>query len=246
MPCVFLPQINFFATPSFVLIVFIKISELRRKMLENSLERFSEDVFQFITGETKCEKTLLVKKHTENLNTVGDFSFPNTVKSWNEFLNLEQSDGAEEDVMKCIGKTLENLVDESTKWSLKIQKATEIKGRVHMFLSRPKTIQIGLYEGLKNIDLISHKLQENTSSVVCDPLCDDMKCVTSLRLKYLSKSIQNLYALSIQRNEKAPKIFVTAKSSSKNHGSDIILCGTVLNAKTGAKETQINADDFIR
>lgn len=216
-------------------------------MLENASERFSEDVFQFVTGNTKSWKTLLVKKHTENLNTVGDFSFPTTVKSWHEFLNLEHiSDSAGVDLMKCIGKTPDYLVDESTKWSLQVQKVTEMKGRVHMFLSRPKAIQIGLFEATKNIDLISHKMQENTSSVICDPLCDNMTCITSLRLKYLSKSIQNLYALSVQLNENAPKVFLTAKSSSKSDGSNIIVCGTVLNTKTGAKETQINADDFIR
>lgn len=215
-------------------------------MLENALERFSEDVFQFVTGESKCWKTLLVKKHTENLNTAGDFSFPNTVKSWHDFLNLEQVSSAEQVLMKYIGKTLENLVDESAKWSLQIQKATEHKARVHMFLFRPKAIQIGLLEATKNIDLISLKMEKNTSPVVCDPLCDDMSCVTSLRLKCLSKSIQNLYALCKECNEKAPKVFVTAKSSSRSDGSKIILCGTVLNAKTGVKETQINADDFIR
>lgn len=216
-------------------------------MLEDSLERFSEDVFQFIAGVNKSGKTLLVKKHTDNLNTVGDFSFPNTMKSWHGILNLEQiSDSTGEDLMSCIGKTLENLVDESSKWPLQIQKAIVHKARVHMFLFRPKAIQSGLLEAANNIDLISLKMQEITSSVVCDPRCDDMKGITSLRLKYLSKSIQNLYALNIERTETAPKVFVTAKSSSKSEGSEIILCGTVLNAKTSAKETQISGDDFIR
>lgn len=224
-----------------------KWSEEKRKMLENSLEKFSEAVFQFVTKETKSGKTLLVKKHTENVNTVGDFSFPYTVKPWHGFLNLEQiSDISGEDLMKCIGKTEENLVEESKKWSLQIEKVIVQKGRVHMFLSRPKAIHIGLLEATKNIILISHKMQENTSPVVCDPLCDDVKNITSLRLRYLSKSIQNLYTLTVQCNQKAPKVFVTAKSSSKCDGSEIILCGTVLNAKTGAKETQISAYDFIR
>lgn len=216
-------------------------------MLEDALERFSEDVFHFVAGVNKSGKTLLVKKHTDNLNTVGDFSFPNTVKSWHGILNLEQiSDSTGEDLMSCIGKTLENLVDESSKWSLQIQKAIVHKARVHMFLFRPIAIQSGLLEAAKNIDLISLKMQEITSSVVCDPICDDLKCITSLRLKYLSKSIQNLYALNIERTEKAPKMFVTAKSSSKREGSEIILCGTVLNAKNSAKESQISGDDFIR
>lgn len=214
-------------------------------MLENALERFSGDVFQFVTGDIKIWKTLLVKKHTENLNRVGDFSFPNTVNSWLDFLNFEPISNKME-LMKCIEKTLENLVDESTKWSLQIQKVIEQKSRVHIFLTRPKAIHVGLLEATKNIDLISHLMQENLSPVVCDPRCDKSNCITSLRLKYLSKAIQNLYALNIERNENMPKVFVTSKSSSKCKGSAIILCATVLNAKTNSKETEINADDFIR
>lgn len=213
-------------------------------MLENALERFSADVFQFVTGDIKIWKTLLVKKHTENLKILGDFSFPNTVKSWEDFLNFER--GEENNLMKSIEKTLQNLVEESTKWSLEIQTLIEQKGRVHMFLNRPIAIRIGLLEGTRNIDLISHKIQENISPVVCDPRCANMNCITSLRLKYLIKSIQNLYALSIEPNEKAPRVFLTAKSTSKSYGSTIILCGTVLNATTGARETKINAEDFIR
>lgn len=226
-------------------LVHVLWSKLR--MLENALEKFSEEVFHFITKEIKKGKTLLVKKHTENLNKVGDFSFPNTIKSWHVFLNLEHiSDNTGNDMMKCIGKTLENLVEESKKWSLQIQDVTEQKGRVHMFLMRSKAIHIGLLEATKNNVLILHELQKYISSVVYDPLCDDVKEVTSLRVRYLSKSIQNLYTLSVECNQKAPKVFVTAKSSSKCDRSQIILSGAVLNGRTGAKETHISGDDFIR
>lgn len=49
-------------------------------MLENVLEKFIDNLFLFITGKKKPNGCLLVKKHSDNLNTHGDISFPNTPK----------------------------------------------------------------------------------------------------------------------------------------------------------------------
>lgn len=215
--------------------------------MENALENFSEHLFFFLTSEVKNNKSLLVKKHSENLQVLGDFSFANTLKSWHGILKTSYTcNDADLCLMKAIGKELSELIEESKKWNLHVKKAKEEKGRVHVFLERPRAIRIGLAESLKNCQLISERILENTSSVHCDPLCEDRTCITSLRLHYLGKSVQNLYAISAECRLQAPKVFLSYKSSSKSPDGSMILCGTVLNAKTGAKENNVSADDFIR
>ncbi|KAJ8716457.1 hypothetical protein PYW07_003084 [Mythimna separata] len=86
------------------------------------------------------------------------------------------------------------------------------------------------------------KIREESSVVQLDPCCKDQCDLTSLRAKYVCNVIKNLCALN---NVNTP-IFVTSKSSSRSEGSHRVLCGTVLNSKLGAKETDISAEDFIR
>lgn len=215
--------------------------------MENALEKFAEDLFLFLTSEVKNGKSLLVKKHSENLKVLGDFSFPNTVKSWHGILQPQHiSNEPDVTLMKSIAKELSDIVEESKKWNLHVKKAREEKERVHVFLDRPKAIRVGLSESLQNCDLITREIKKNTSSVHCDPLCEENECLTSLRLQCLSKTMQNLYAISAECREKAPKVFLSYKSSSKSPDGKMVLCGTVLNAKTGAKESAVSADDFIR
>ncbi|XP_049872755.1 DALR anticodon-binding domain-containing protein 3 [Pectinophora gossypiella] len=216
-------------------------------MLENALEIFSGKVFEFITNENRIKRDLLVKKHSEHLQVLGDFSFPNTLKSWRGVLNSTRvTNECDNNLLKSIGKKPEVLVEESQKWVLKVKNVKEVNDRIHLFLVRPIAIRVGLTDGLKNKYLISQKIDEGTSKVQLDPLCEDTKCITSLRLKHLTKSIQNLYTLSEECGEKAPSIVVSSKSTSRSDDGQMILCGTVLNSKTGVKECAVTADNFIK
>lgn len=215
--------------------------------MENSLENFVKNIFFFVFNKKVATKGLLIKKHTEDLLKYGEFSFPNTVKSWHVFIQpIEVSDNNNITLLQHIGKSANDLVEESKNWNLQIRIAKELRGRVHVFLERPKCMYIGLTEALRNIIFLMKKINTDTSinSIVVDGQCDEINSITYLRMKYLSKVIQNLCCIN-ESNLEDIKITVTSKSSSK-HNSRVVMCGQVLNAKTGSKETLISANDYIR
>ncbi|KAJ0183104.1 hypothetical protein K1T71_001080 [Dendrolimus kikuchii] len=213
-------------------------------MLESSLDNFSNDVFRFLTGENKSARGLLVKKHSENLCTHGEFSFPNTVKSWHGFVDMNKVKSQDGNFLKCVGKEITTVMEESVDWEIKVNKVKEEKDRVYLFLERSRTTYIGLLEGLKNNTLITHKLHNICSKVTVDPVCIENNTITSLRVNYLCYVVRNLCL--IVDNKQWPEIIVTSKSSSKSNEKRILFCGPVLNANTGSKESIVNADAFIR
>ncbi|KAI5631483.1 DALR anticodon binding domain-containing protein [Phthorimaea operculella] len=148
--------------------------------------------------------------------------------------------------MQNIGKTLEDLIDQSKKWELQVDNVKAIKDRIHVFLLRPTAIRVGLIEATRNTNIILQQISQENPKVRLDPLCDDEKSITSLRLKYLTNSIQNLYLLDSECKKRKPDILISSKSSSKSDDGYMILCGTVLNSKTGAKESNLTGEDFIK
>lgn len=212
-------------------------------MIENNIETFSEYLFTTLTGKVNSSRGLLVKKHSENLQTYGDFSFPSLVKSWHEHLNGNEHFSKEKvTVLQCIGKKLNYLIDESNNWNLRVKNVKEDADRVYLFLDRPFSISVGLPEALRNNALIAQRLEKKNTSVGIDPNCEQSTCLTSLRVKYVNKVIGNLCTIC----GKSPRVLVTARSSSKSSGETVFLCEPVLNAISGLKETTINSDDFIR
>lgn len=212
-------------------------------MIESSIQSFTENIFLFLTGESKVGRSLLVKKHDENLQTHGDFSFPNSVKSWHEYaISDKVGDTENVTLLQVIGKEPTDILEESKKWNLQVTLVKHEKRRIYLFLERPRTIRVGLSEGLRNNVVVSQKIHEGSSAVRLDPCCEDNCDLTSLRTKYVSNVIRNLCAL----NKVNSPIFVTSKSTSNSEGCHRVLCGTVLNAKSGVKETNITADDYIR
>ncbi|XP_047990162.1 DALR anticodon-binding domain-containing protein 3 [Leguminivora glycinivorella] len=211
-------------------------------MIENVLDKFSDCVFLFLTGESRDGQGLLVKRHSESLNVHGDFSFPNRVKSWHGYIDASKAKENDDSLLQCIGKSTDNLVRESQNWVLQINIVKEHKDRIHLFLDRTKSIRTGLKEALQTNATVIKRINETLDSVTCDPLCND-DTLTSFRLRHLSRTIQNLCTLC---GNKTP-IFVSWKSSSISpDGRHKVLCGAVVNAKTGNKENAVDGNEFIR
>lgn len=214
-------------------------------MIESALDNFSDKLFLYLTGKSKDPRSLLVKKHNENFHTHGDYSFPNTLKSWHEYVNYycgQETDHETRTLLQAIGRECKDIINESKKWELAVQRAKEEKGRIYLFLDRPKAIRAGLAEGLRNNAVLIHELNESVSEVQLDPCCVKESDLTSLRAKYVCNVVKNLCALSKVNSP----VMVTSKSSTTCEGCHKVLCGTVLNSKSGAKEVNIRADDFIR
>ncbi|XP_038214257.1 DALR anticodon-binding domain-containing protein 3 [Zerene cesonia] len=214
-------------------------------MLEDELNLFISNIYSFLFNVEKEISGLLVKKHSVQLQTQGDFSFPNKVKSWVEFLDDIHLQNDDEGLLKCLQKDSETLLQASQSWTLPIRKVTEIKDHLHIFLDRHRAIEVGLSSSLTNNERILVGLNEGNCLVESDSI-ENTTCITSLRMNYTAEVIKNLYSIYDKRLEFKPKLLVTSKSSVKLDDSKIILCGTVLNCKTGSKETTITADDFIR
>ncbi|CAF4849828.1 unnamed protein product [Pieris macdunnoughi] len=211
-------------------------------MIDDELDKFSSNVFKFL-GIDKEVKGLLVKKHSNNLQILGDYSFPNTVKSWSELLNSKVLQNVTETLLQYLKKDIDSLLQESKSWALPIKKVIEIKDRVHIFLERPLAIRTALSQSIITNENILNNLNKGTSLVEHESL--NSSCITSLRLRYTVKVIKNLYLLNEKCSDIKPKVFVTTRSTSKCEESRVILCGAVLNAKTGTKESSISAEELI-
>lgn len=189
---------------------------------------------------------MLVKRHSENLQTFGDYSFPDTLKSWHQHVRIAEGN-TETSLLKHIGKAKEDIIEESKQWPLQIATIKEEKGRLHLFLCRPKAITHGLTESIINITMLTENLHKNSVQVLCDQNSEENKDLTSLRLKYLTKAVKNMYEACKSATTGSTKILVTSKSSNKaSEDTGVVLCGTVLNAKTGTKETTIDGNEYIR
>ncbi|XP_053604508.1 DALR anticodon-binding domain-containing protein 3 [Plodia interpunctella] len=215
-------------------------------MEQYTIQSFSENIFNYVTGSVNIGRGLLIKKHMENLQTHGDFSFPNTLKSWHKYVKLGTNTEKNISLMTYIGKDVQDLINESRNWVLEVKSAKEVKERIFLFLERSKAIRVGLTEGLKINEIIAKRITEKSSGICCDPECDSLNCLTSLRLKYLCSVVQNLCSIHTKCRKETSNIIMTSKSSSKSEKSRVILCGAVLNAKTGSKETAVTAENFIR
>ncbi|CAG9787932.1 unnamed protein product [Diatraea saccharalis] len=214
-------------------------------MIENVLNDFLNDIYLYLTGESNVQKGLLVKKHSENLQRHGEFSFPNSIKSWHQFKKLSGCEDSSLTLLKYLQKDDSDFVNESKDWHLELIKVKQDKGRIYMFLNRPKSIIIGLRDALNNNNTISRIIKEHTGLVTCDHKSEDDNCLTSLRLKYLAVAVDRLYRI-FAKGKDCPNVFITLSSLQMKEVSHSVLCGTVLNATTGGKEISIKADDYIR
>ncbi|XP_028025857.1 DALR anticodon-binding domain-containing protein 3-like isoform X1 [Bombyx mandarina] len=209
-------------------------------MLENVLEKFIDNLFLFITGKKKPNGCLLVKKHSDNLNTHGDISFPNTAKPWYGFLKCNSNE--KNTLLENLNTSSLNLTNESRGWELQISKVTEDKERVYLFLDRSSAVRIGLLSALRNNNFISTRINVTVSTVSIDPACENTDCLTSLRVEYVKKTLANLCSVF----EHPSSIVVSSKSSSNYTNSKRMLCGPVLNASTLVKEMTVTAKDLIK
>lgn len=157
-------------------------------MIENSLEHFGNQIVSCLTGEQKDIKGLLVKKHNDNLQTHGDFSFPISVKSWQEYLECDHiSDKVNTTIFQALASDPEYLIEVSKDWNLHIHKVELNKDRLFIFMDRPRAIYVGLAEALTNSILLSQYMAAKCSRSVLDPLCQDKYDITSMRTEFVCK-----------------------------------------------------------
>lgn len=221
------------------------MKEALNKNMDDPVAQFSAEIFTYLTGKQLITSTTIpIKRHTENLHTYGDFSFVNSSKSWHDHLqNVPES---EETLMELLSKTNQDLLNQSAQWLFKISRVTEDKGkeRICLYLDRPLCIKIGVKSALNNHLRVTQRLSQEIDCVNVDPMCIDKADITSLRLQHLAECIRNLCTVCL---ESPPCIFVSFKSSSKcKDGVLPVLCGPVINTKSGVKEVQIKADDYLR
>lgn len=214
-------------------------------MFQDDIKTFINNLYIYLLSEEKHISGLLVKKHTGNLQKQGDFSFPNTVKSWKEYLNCDQlQNDLKVSLLQCINKNLTNLIETSQNWDIPVVKAIELNERIYLHIDRFKAIQLCFHNASINNELALQRLGATTNVINLDSSCKETNCITHLRLKILFKVLQNLYLINLY--PEATDITVTWKSKSNQPNHKSVFCGTALNAKTGLKENDITADEYVR
>ncbi|KAL4705483.1 hypothetical protein ACJJTC_017343, partial [Scirpophaga incertulas] len=219
-------------------------------MIENSLKEFSNNLIFFICGKNQVNRGMLVKKHSEHFDHYGEFSFPLSIKSWHYYLSCDNGSIIGFDrgktVLDFIGKVPNDLIKESSLWRLQILKVFAENDRLYLFLDRSQSLRIALSEALNNNSQLNLKMGKSTGRVLSDNNAEDDQSITSLRRDYLLKSVDNLIPIVEDRISHNYTIVVSSRSAQYQNGQCLMLCGAVLNAKSGAKETKIKADDYIR
>ncbi|CAH2243590.1 jg25801 [Pararge aegeria aegeria] len=222
-------------------------------MLQDDLQSFVQNLYKYLVSEEECTMGMLVKKHSTKLQTQGDFSFLNTATAWQEFLCDEQLQRIDGTLLKCVDKDIADLIKTSKDWPIRIEKAVEVKNRIHLFLDRQRAIRAAFQSAINNHAEILKIISTDTTVVKIDPYCINTNCITYLRLKCTSEVLKNLYLIRSYPKIQNLIIVVTWRSSYKYLGSDMasldvqsVFCGTVLNARTCLKEKSVTASEYIR
>ncbi|XP_045769301.1 DALR anticodon-binding domain-containing protein 3 [Maniola jurtina] len=219
-------------------------------MLKDDLQNFEQNLYKYLVAEEECTMGLLVKKHSSNLQTKGDFSFLNAAKPWQEFLFPEQTERLNETLLKCVNKDIAGLIDTSKDWPIPIVKAEEVKDRIHLFIDRQKSIRLGFQNATNNIAVLLQRISIDTPVIKIDPYCENSNSLAFLRLKCLKEVLKNLYLIHTYPKEQNLIIVVTWRSECDHYqpysNVHYIFCGPVLNNQTGLKEKTITASEFIK
>ena len=213
-------------------------------MLRDEVKTIKNDIFNYLVGKKNCVCGLLVKKHDTNIQTHGDFSFPNTPNSWQEFLNHDLLQNFDGTLLQYINKDVTNLIETSNNWYIPIARAVELKGRVILHIDRLKSIQICFPNAIYNNNLILDRLNTDTKEINFQDGYKNINCITYLRLKLLTDVVKNLYLINIY--PKKAKIVISWNNRLQVEDTRIVFCGPVLNGTSGAMETNISSEEYIR
>ncbi|KPJ16208.1 DALR anticodon-binding domain-containing protein 3 [Papilio machaon] len=212
--------------------------------MNDLLKEFTRNLNNFLIGRDGDEKVTLIKKHSSNLQAIGEFSFPNTITAWHEYVN-EKADLNNSNFLTYVKKDAADIINASKKWKLSVKNVKFINDRVHLFVDRRIAIRVCLECCLENNNWIIQKLNDKQNVACIDPSCDGAG-ITSLRVKSLVHAINNLVAINSSNLSETTRVVVTSKSSNSCGSGQYLLCGAVLNAKTNVKENALSGDDFIK
>lgn len=215
----------------------------------SKLELFVSDLQHYFSGN-KCKECNIIRKHTRNLNKLGDASFPINISNWHNLLNSKtfQDDVTIFDYIND-GLNLEEHCNElrktSLKWSLKIDRMSIISPNVHIFFERSCLVNVlqevlDLSRKYGNVQCLN-KCYRLKICFIEDVLKNDL---TLLRLTIL-RNVGNNFFKKFTINEIDSVEIEKEVTLSKNGLSDkSVLCGPVLNEK-GLK-TSTTSDDLYK
>lgn len=216
-------------------------------MFEDLIDSFITSLFQLITNSNNKPRGGLIKRHFDNLESHGEFSIPLTLKQWQGVIGKFKFLKQEESILNYCGKTVTDIITGSESWCFTILNINKDVERLYIHLDRRKAILCSLINWEENSKLFLDKMELNFQNILCESVNELSNDLTSLRLKYLKKVVENLYVITCNEGENKKRIYISSKSTSKGpEGSHFVLCGAVLNAKTGLKEHTISADDYIK
>lgn len=192
-----------------------------RNRKSNPLQEFTNQLFQYITGNNTSNKSCnLIKQNTDRLQTNGDFSFSNKRHVWTSFLarqetagfcadiNCKHSEGVlfiDDDVIDEDDAdadstfpfhshyTVTKLLAVSSSFALPVARVTIIGDWCNVYLDRRKCFEIVLYKVLLDNENVNCVGQGCRKPIRVTTSDDDhTSSVTEYRLKLLTNVIKNL------------------------------------------------------
>ncbi|XP_044005945.1 DALR anticodon-binding domain-containing protein 3-like [Aphidius gifuensis] len=214
----------------------------------------------------KIENTKIIKLHNENLQTIGELSFPINFSAWKNLVDIEESSKEPQNILEYylqrVGKDTINLslkeiehqaleliklASNDKSWT--ISKICLIKNRVCIFIDRTTIISSIIKQVIKENKSFGKDINKNTSISI--KINEDFESnITTARLKELKNFTENIlkiqgYKITIDNAQL--KVLLSSKSQVKIDDDDvkIIVCGVVKNYKTQSKEISLNFDTYL-
>ncbi|CAH0552907.1 unnamed protein product [Brassicogethes aeneus] len=215
------------------------------------LEDFISNLSKYLIGDTPNNSNI-IRKHTRNLDVLGDISFPLNLKNWHNLLDSSKvvKEGTIFDNLnhnKSWNNQLEDLKKASEEWRLHIFKFKKIKNDLHIFLLKHKVFAHTLPQVFNCGDSYgSSAIIKRNINVIVDAdvhKTNETKDLTQLRITILHNTLNNLVKYCEDKNTDGEcSVYLSSKHVAN---PNCIICGPILN-KDNMKDTETTAEDIFR
>lgn len=222
------------------------------------LQIFLSKLFTYLTEQDTptTNETKIFRKHSNNLNSCGDLSFPLNVSAWEKhILHSHERNLPILNYIKKFNKNeitksdFETLVKESKNWNTIYLERVELSTiKLNLFFNRGDTFKVIVTKILsENAHYGSIHLARRPVNIHTEYVEEKKNDLTSLRLVLLNKLICNILNVcdNLPGTDQTESVFLTTKPIQKNSNNQI-LCGTVVTNRLGNKNTNISDEQYYK
>ncbi|XP_060522577.1 DALR anticodon-binding domain-containing protein 3 [Cylas formicarius] len=205
--------------------------------MTNILDDFVKKMFRTLTG-TEADANI-IKRHTSNLEDVGEISFPLLSKCWSAYIDDETDVLVRKFDESDRETTVKELCDSLVYRIFKIRRYKIVKDRAYLYLERqPVYLHAISAVVAQKFDYGRSETLKCVISVKLDGP-DTVDDLSALRMSLIKTIVENLLKFVTAKNSDGAKTIVLSQTAD----GDSILCGAVIN-DGGVKDTDRSVSDF--